>query len=125
MQSRDPRVVEGKVSPTPTAQDDSKIISDFVALMEKSNPTIPDEVIEYFLKRNGFQESDPAVIRIIAVAAERFISEIAQKAMDSKDRDMSDKKGKGNTLDMDSLLQALSEKGLQVHKAPYWIDPPS
>ena len=118
-------MVEGKVSPTPTAQDDSKIISDFVALMEKSNPTIPDEVIEYFLKRNGFQESDPAVIRIIAVAAERFISEIAQKAMDSKDRDMSDKKGKGNTLDMDSLLQALSEKGLQVHKAPYWIDPPS
>eukprot|EP01043_Picozoa_sp_COSAG02_P079359 COSAG02_NODE_18319_length_945_cov_182.109195_1_plen_68_part_10 len=42
---------------------------------------IPDELVTYYLNRSGFNCPDDRVKRLIAVAAQKFISDIASEAL--------------------------------------------
>ena len=44
---------------------------------------IPDELVTYYLNRSGFNCPDQRVKRLIAVAAQKFISDIATEALSS------------------------------------------
>jgi transcription initiation factor TFIID subunit 10 len=53
----------------------------FLEELEEYNPAIPLELVDYYLKQSGFQSSDPKVKKLIALAGQKFISEICSDSM--------------------------------------------
>ncbi|XP_054637310.1 transcription initiation factor TFIID subunit 10 [Dunckerocampus dactyliophorus] len=111
--------IKPNVSTTPLA--------DFVMQLEEYTPTIPDAVTGYYLNRAGFEASDPRIIRLISLASQKFISDIANDALQyckmkgtASGSSRSKTKDKKYTLTMEDLGPALSEYGVNVKK-PYYF----
>ncbi|XP_061691501.1 transcription initiation factor TFIID subunit 10 [Syngnathoides biaculeatus] len=102
-------------------------LADFVMQLEEYTPTIPDAVTGYYLNRAGFEASDPRIIRLISLASQKFISDIANDALQyckmkgtASGSSRSKTKDKKYTLTMEDLGPALSEYGINVKK-PYYF----
>jgi len=119
-----PGVANGDVKPAISTTP----LADFLMQLEDYTPTIPDAVTGYYLNRAGFEASDPRVIRLISLAAQKFISDIAIDALQhckmkgtasgsSRNKTKQDKK---YTLTMEDLAPALSEYGINVKKPHYF-----
>ncbi|XP_029911369.1 transcription initiation factor TFIID subunit 10 [Myripristis murdjan] len=100
---------------------------DFLMQLEDYTPTIPDAVTGYYLNRAGFEASDPRIIRLISLASQKFISDIANDALQyckmkgtASGSSRSKAKDKKYTLTMEDLSPALSEYGINVKK-PYYF----
>ncbi|XP_003963314.1 transcription initiation factor TFIID subunit 10 [Takifugu rubripes] len=111
--------VKSAVSTTPLA--------DFLMQLEEYTPTIPDAVTGYYLNRAGFEASDPRIIRLISLASQKFISDIANDALQyckmkgtASGSSRSKTKDKKYTLTMEDLAPALSEYGVNVKKPHYF-----
>uniref|UniRef100_A0A6G1SIP3 Transcription initiation factor TFIID subunit 10 n=1 Tax=Aceria tosichella TaxID=561515 RepID=A0A6G1SIP3_9ACAR len=79
--------------------------------------SIPDEVIKHFLNISGMQTSDQKIIRLIAIAAQKFIHEIVS---DSLQHCKLRNKGKKYTLTVEDLSAALSEVGIEMKRQQYF-----
>nr|XP_046220404.1 transcription initiation factor TFIID subunit 10-like isoform X1 [Oncorhynchus gorbuscha] len=127
-------VSNGVYVPTGIANGDVKPVitttplADFLMQLEDYTPTIPDAVTGYYLNRAGFEASDPRIIRLVSLAAQKFISDIANDALQhckmkgtasgsSRNKTKQDKK---YTLTMEDLSPALSEYGINVKKPHYF-----
>lgn len=112
---------------TPTQEKTAGVpLTDFVQQLEDYAPTIPDSVTAFYLNRAGFEASDPRITRLISIAAQKFISDIANDALQHckmKGTVQSKNKGKDKklTLSMDDLTPALAEYGINVKKPAYFI----
>merc|ERR1712004_83248 len=101
-------------------------LSDFVVQLEDYTPTIPDSVTGYYLNRAGFEASDPRIVRLVSLAAQKFVSDIANDALQHckmrASGQSSKKQGKDKkfTLTMEDLSPALSEYGISVKKPQYF-----
>jgi len=102
-------------------------LSDFVVQLEDYTPTIPDSVTGYYLNRAGFEASDPRIVRLVSLAAQKFVSDIANDAlqhckMRASGQSSKSKQGKDKkfTLTMEDLSPALSEYGISVKKPQYY-----
>ncbi|XP_075054499.1 transcription initiation factor TFIID subunit 10 [Mixophyes fleayi] len=100
---------------------------DFLMQLEDYTPTIPDAVTGYYLSRAGFEASDPRIIRLISLAAQKFISDIANDALQhckmkgtASGSSRSKSKDKKYTLTMEDLAPALAEYGINVKKPHYF-----
>ncbi|CAA6672483.1 unnamed protein product [Spirodela intermedia] len=97
-------------------------------------PTIPDELVEHYLSRSGFQCPDLRLTRLVAVAAQKFIAEVASDALQHckarqstiiKDKRDKQQKEKRLVLTMDDLSKALREYGVNMKHQEYFADNPS
>ncbi|MBA0578200.1 hypothetical protein Gohar_014622 [Gossypium harknessii] len=61
--------------------DDDSALSDFLASLMDYAPTIPDELVEHYLAKSGFQCPDVRLIRLVAVATQKFVAEVASDAL--------------------------------------------
>ncbi|XP_038983858.1 transcription initiation factor TFIID subunit 10 isoform X3 [Phoenix dactylifera] len=61
--------------------DDDSALTEFLASLMDYTPTIPDELVEHYLSRSGFHCPDLRLTRLVAVAAQKFISEVASDAL--------------------------------------------
>uniref|UniRef100_A0A1A8JZU8 TAF10 RNA polymerase II, TATA box binding protein (TBP)-associated factor n=1 Tax=Nothobranchius kuhntae TaxID=321403 RepID=A0A1A8JZU8_NOTKU len=102
-------------------------LADFLLQLEDYTPTIPDAVTGYYLNRAGFEASDPRIIRLISLASQKFISDIANDALQhckmkgtASGSSRSKTKDKKYTLMMEDLAPALSEYGVNVKKPHYF-----
>lgn len=124
-------------------------LSDFMQQLEDYVPTVPDAVTAHFLNSAGFETSDPRIVRLISVATQKFISDVANDALQHcKARTQSQSVGTatnntlGNnpttstapgaskvqksakdrkyTLTVDDLSPALADYGITVRKAQYF-----
>ncbi|NXV91780.1 TAF10 factor, partial [Calonectris borealis] len=100
---------------------------DFLMQLEDYTPTIPDAVTGYYLNRAGFEASDPRIIRLISLAAQKFISDIANDALQhckmkgtASGSSRNKSKDKKYTLTMEDLTPALAEYGINVKKPHYF-----
>ncbi|XP_044160005.1 transcription initiation factor TFIID subunit 10 isoform X1 [Bufo gargarizans] len=118
-----PGVTNGDIKPVIS----STPLVDFLMQLEDYTPTIPDAVTGYYLNRAGFEASDPRIIRLISLAAQKFISDIANDALQhckmkgtASGSSRSKSKDKKYTLTMEDLSPALSEYGINVKKPHYF-----
>ncbi|PVD35452.1 hypothetical protein C0Q70_02414 [Pomacea canaliculata] len=102
-------------------------LSDFVLQLEDYAPTIPDSVTSFYLNRAGFETSDPRIIRLISLASQKFVSDIANDALQHckmrASGQSSKKQGKDKkfTLTMEDLTPAMAEYGINVKKPYYFL----
>ncbi|VAI72450.1 unnamed protein product [Triticum turgidum subsp. durum] len=98
--------------------DDEAVLTDFLSSLMDYNPTIPDELVEHYLGRSGFHCPDLRLTRLVAVAAQKFISDIASDSLQHckarvaapiKDNKSKQPKDRRLVLTMDDLSKALRE----------------
>ncbi|NP_001017279.1 transcription initiation factor TFIID subunit 10 [Xenopus tropicalis] len=118
-----PGVANGDVKPVISTTP----LVDFLMQLEDYTPTIPDAVTGYYLNRAGFEASDPRIIRLISLASQKFISDIANDALQhckmkgtASGSSRSKSKDKKYTLTMEDLTPALAEYGINVKKPHYF-----
>ncbi|KAI9218041.1 transcription initiation factor TFIID 23-30kDa subunit-domain-containing protein [Blastocladiella britannica] len=102
-------------------------LAELVALMDEYKPLVPDAVTDHFLAKAGLDCDDVRVKRILALAAQKFIADIATDALHfSKLRQptqpaSSRKASKPKTqLTIEDLSLALSEYGVTIKKPDYY-----
>ena len=103
-------------------------IADFMTQLEDYSPTIPDAVTQHFLSTAGFETSDPRIVKLVSLASQKFISDIANDAlqhckMRNAAGQAANKKGKDrkHTMTTEDLSQALSDQGITLKKPPYYV----
>ncbi|XP_072256012.1 transcription initiation factor TFIID subunit 10 [Pyxicephalus adspersus] len=118
-----PGVTNGDIKPVIS----STPLVDFLMQLEDYTPTIPDAVTGYYLNRAGFEASDPRIIRLISLASQKFISDIANDALQhckmkgtASGSSRNKSKDKKYTLTMEDLTPALAEYGINVKKPHYF-----
>ncbi|CAI6796045.1 AIF_HP2_G0052140.mRNA.1.CDS.1 [Saccharomyces cerevisiae] len=57
-----------------------KTLEEILEMMDSTPPIIPDAVIDYYLTKNGFNVADVRVKRLLALATQKFVSDIAKDA---------------------------------------------
>ncbi|AMD19007.1 HBR106Wp [Eremothecium sinecaudum] len=71
---------ESKLFDIPEFTRKDKTISEILDLMVDNPPIIPDAVIDYYLTKDGFECTDVRVKRLLALATQKFVSDIASDA---------------------------------------------
>ncbi|XP_059652433.1 transcription initiation factor TFIID subunit 10-like [Cornus florida] len=114
--------------------DDDTALSDFLTSLMDYTPTLPDEMVEHYLAKTGFQCPDVRLIRLVSVATQKFIAEVASDALQQckarqsavvKDKRDKQQKDKRLILTMEDLSSALREYGINVKHQDYYADSPS
>ncbi|CAG8581977.1 2634_t:CDS:2, partial [Scutellospora calospora] len=98
---------------------------EFLLLLDNFEPLIPEFVTEYYLNRSGIQCDDVRVMRLMSLAAQKFVADIATDAFQyCKIRQQSKKnigKQRNKTvLTLEDLAAALSEYGINIKKPDYY-----
>ncbi|KAH9615723.1 hypothetical protein KSS87_013260 [Heliosperma pusillum] len=114
--------------------DEDTTLSHFLSSLMDYSPTIPDELAEHYLAKSGFHSPDTRLIRLVSVATQKFISEVATDALQHckarqssivKDKRDKQQKDKRLILTMDDLSRALREYGVNLKHQEYFADSPS
>ena len=102
-------------------------LTDVLAQLEEQQPTLPDAVTAHYLAEAGLDTDDPRLVRLIAIAAQKFVSDVAhdalqlykmrQASLPSKNK----AKDKKYVLTLEDLSQALADHGIQVKKPAYFV----
>uniref|UniRef100_A0A0C9RQR0 TSA: Wollemia nobilis Ref_Wollemi_Transcript_22414_699 transcribed RNA sequence n=1 Tax=Wollemia nobilis TaxID=56998 RepID=A0A0C9RQR0_9CONI len=112
-------------------QDDDAMLIEFLSSLMDCTPTIPDELAEHYLARSGFQCPDVRITRLVSIATQKFIAEIASDAFQlckarqsaaSKEKRDKQQKEKRLVLTIEDLSMALREYGVNVKRTEYFAD---
>merc|ERR1719461_439744 len=106
-------------------------LADFLMQLEDYTPTIPDAVTKYYLSTAGFDTTDPRILRLVSLATQKFVSDVANDALQHCKMRGSGPQGPGNhskknkdrklVMTVDDLSQALQDQGISIKKPPYFL----
>ncbi len=96
--------------------------------LEKYNPLIPEEVLDYFMVKNGVQTNDKNVKKLISSMVHKFLTDVSINAFQfhkiHTKANLKDKrfaKEKKVTLTITDLERALKEMGIDVSRPHYFL----
>ncbi|PFH46880.1 hypothetical protein AMATHDRAFT_153560 [Amanita thiersii Skay4041] len=114
-----------------------RTLAEFLLMLDDYEPLIPNEVTDYFLQRVGFECEDARLKRLLSLAAQKFVSDIAADAYQharirtnaSGGRTRTQPLGGSSsikdktrtTLTMDDLSAALAEYGISARKPEFYM----
>ncbi|KAL4063116.1 transcription initiation factor TFIID 23-30kDa subunit-domain-containing protein [Scleroderma citrinum] len=113
-----------------------RTLAEFLLMLDEYEPLIPTEVTDYYLQRVGFECGDTRLKRLLALAAQKFVSDIAADAYQharirtnaAGGRARVNVSGSGaakdktrTTLTMDDLSAALAEYGISAKKPDFYL----
>lgn len=104
-----------------TDQNDVDLL-ELLAALDTFNPIIPDALLDYHFTRAGLQCDDVRLKKLVALVAQKFVTDVATDAMAHQRLRISrasNTSAKKATLTMEDLTAALSEKGIEV-KRPFY-----
>ncbi|BFF94837.1 transcription initiation factor TFIID subunit 10 [Drosophila madeirensis] len=111
-------------------------LDELLRQLEDYTPTIPDALTVNMLKSAGFAKVDPQIVRLVSVSAQKFISDIANDALQhcktrttniqhssghSSSKDKKNPKDRKYTLAMEDLVPALADHGITMRKPQYFV----
>jgi transcription initiation factor TFIID subunit 10 len=81
-------------------------LCDFYSALDVYTPTIPEAVTKYYMQKSGVTVTDPRMVKLISLAADKFLSETIHgtKQM-SLLRNQGLKQAKRKTVDTEGLLE--------------------
>ncbi|KAG2231738.1 hypothetical protein INT48_007458 [Thamnidium elegans] len=107
--------------------DKEKEMAELLMTMDNYKAIIPDAVIDYYLNKTGFDCDDVRIKKLFALAAQKFVADIATDAFQyNKVKQSSTRptnkasKEKKIVLNMDDLSSALAEYGVNVKKPEFY-----
>ncbi|TEB21797.1 transcription initiation factor IID, TAF10 subunit [Coprinellus micaceus] len=115
-----------------------RTLAEFMLMLDDYEPLIPNEVTDYYLQKVGFECEDVRLKRLLSLAAQKFVSDIAADAYQharirtsatgGRVRANQPLAGPGSakdktrtTLTMDDLSAALAEYGINARKPDYYL----
>ncbi|EPT00707.1 transcription initiation factor IID TAF10 subunit [Fomitopsis schrenkii] len=142
----DPSQVAGSSSQAPASSQTSRqtaeearkdrTLAEFLLMLDDYEPLIPNEVTDYYLQRVGFECEDVRLKRLLSLAAQKFVSDIAADAYQhariranaAGGRARTQATGQASardktktTLMMEDLSSALAEYGITSRKPEYYL----
>ncbi|KAH8272362.1 hypothetical protein KR026_011930 [Drosophila bipectinata] len=126
-------VEDPDVEEVPASSEDADM-EELMRQLEDYTPTIPDALTMHTLRTAGFSTVDPKIVRLISVSAQKFISDIANDALQHcKTRTTNIQHSSGHssnkknpkdrkyTLAMEDLVPALADHGITMRKPQYFV----
>jgi len=122
-----------------------RTLTEFMLMLDDYEPLIPNEVTDYYLQRAGFECDDVRLKRLLSLAAQKFVSDIASDAYQharirtnaqpaARGRQPAGDKTAGaagpsvslkdktkTVLTMDDLSAALGEYGINARKPEFYL----
>lgn len=105
--------------------------------LENYSPTVPEELVQHYMRRSGDDGNDAQLMRFIGIAGERFLATLMTDAMQIAKRRQqmtqpmrrqlgyataSKKDDKRTPLLAEDVAEALKEFGINVRNAPYHVN---
>ncbi|OQR92725.1 transcription initiation factor TFIID subunit [Achlya hypogyna] len=100
-------------------------MNEFLEAMMRFTPAIPEDVISYYLQSAGFASDDPRIVRMVALAAQKFVLDVGHDAKLYQNHRLNAQGGAPNehaTLTMEDLAASLREYGVNFSKPEYFCD---
>jgi transcription initiation factor TFIID subunit 10 len=66
-----------KITKTKETEED---LCDFYTALDAYSPTIPEAVTKYYMQKGGIMAYDPRMVKLISLAADKFLSETIHEA---------------------------------------------
>ncbi|KAH0836643.1 transcription initiation factor TFIID 23-30kDa subunit-domain-containing protein [Lanmaoa asiatica] len=110
-----------------------RTLAEFLLMLDEYEPLIPNEVTDYYLQRVGFECEDVRLKRLLSLAAQKFVSDIASDAYQHARIRTNAASGRARTtpgaakdktrttLTMEDLSAALAEYGINARKPEFYI----
>ncbi|KAG6837164.1 hypothetical protein H0H93_013754 [Arthromyces matolae] len=114
-----------------------RTLADFLLMLDEYEPLIPSEIADYYLQRVGFECEDVRLKRLLSLAAQKFVSDIAADAYQHARIRTNAAGGRARTnqplgpglikdktrttLTMDDLSAALAEYGIHARKPDFYL----
>ncbi|KAJ7224430.1 transcription initiation factor TFIID 23-30kDa subunit-domain-containing protein [Mycena pura] len=114
-----------------------RTLAEFMLMLDDYEPLIPNEVTDYYLQRVGFECEDVRLKRLLSLAAQKFVSDIAADAYQHARIRTNAAGGRARTnqtfgpgsakdktrttLTMEDLSAALSEYGINSRKPEFYM----
>ncbi|CCI47301.1 hypothetical protein ABG067_007229 [Albugo candida] len=107
-----------------------KQLADLLEVLNNYTPIVPEKLVEHYLHQVGFTSDDPRIIRLIALAAHKFLLDVMQDTMQyQRLRTENDTAQKSSNLEssvavltIEDLVVSLKEYGINMLKPEYISD---
>lgn len=105
----------------------SEPLSDFLLALDAYEPTVPTQVTRYYVKKAGLDpDADPRVVKLISLAADKFLADTVFEAKQSLElRNVSKKRTKEAadlTLELQDVESSYEKQGIFQRRRLYAKD---